>query len=110
MINEIIPSEPVKKKGKHYPFTTCCNQLYMALLLSNPGDHKFEPPVTQISALQSYYRSQEAIFSEIPLWVAIIMQRRTKLLIARYQLFTVSYSERAADFMDIPSFWSKCLQ
>lgn len=74
------------------------------------GDHKFEPPVTQISALQSYYRSREAIFSEIPLWVAIIKQRRTKLLIARYQLFAVSYSERAADFMDVPSFWSKCLQ
>lgn len=53
------------------------------------------------SARQIYYKSWESIFGEISLWAAIITQEHTKLLIAEYQLFTVSCSERVADFVDI---------
>lgn len=53
------------------------------------------------SAQQVCIRSREIIFGKIPLWVVIITHEHTKLLIAEYQLVTVSYSERVADFMDI---------
>ena len=66
-------------------------------------DHKLEFRLHLSSAQQIYNGSRETIFGTIPLWIAIITQECTKLLIAEYQLFAVPGSERVADFMDIQS-------
>lgn len=110
MINEIILSEPEKN-----PTVFTYHMLYITWLLCDytwllPSN----PKITNLNhGYKTLYREnslQEVIFGKIPLWVVIIMRKRTELLIAGYQLFTVSCSERVADFMDIPSFRSEGLQ
>ena len=108
MINESMTSEFKKKTNIiHLLFATykpgpCATSHGTASITHQ--DHKFEFQLHLSSAQQIYNGSRETIFGAIPLWIAIITQERTKLLIAEYQLFAVSGSERVADFMDIQSF------
>ncbi len=92
---------PLSQQNQHYPFTTCYTQPGLSVTLRGAASHIVKTSAILSSAQQIYNRSQETIFGKTRLRVAIITREHTKLLIAEYQLFTVSCSERAADFMDI---------
>lgn len=110
MINEIILSEPEKHSAvsiDHMLYITWFLSDYTWLLPSNPKitnlNHDYKTRCRENSL-------QEVIFGKIPVWVVVIMWKRSEVLIAGYQLFAVSCSERVADFMAVPSFRSEDLQ